>query len=528
MKPLRTQPPCPFLYDALGGRTHFAVAGVLDVAYEYDVRNRLVEILGNGKATRFDYDAAGQRTNAVWPNGTHAAYVYDDAGQLLSLIHGRANPPGEPLASFTYAYDLSGRRTNMVTLEGTNSYAYDARGQLTAVTYPDGISEAFAYDPVGNRTSLVQVASGGPAIETVYAYGPANRLLFSESAVETNVYVFDDAGRLVGQTVNGVSRTYGYDFQSRMTSMGDADGALFAYAFDGEGNRVRQDLNGCLTTRFVYDGANAVVEMNGSNEVVWAWVNGPGLDQPVERIAFINGEARNQQVIHADGLGSVSALTDESGETVQTYAYAAFGGIREQTGTDLNRVTFTAREALGDSLGLFYYRHRVYDPHTGRFTSEDPMGFIDGANRYVYCGNNPVNIVDPFGLAWYDNWHYEGRDAHNSNLPSSPEAADLAGGTLLSPEMSKYHDDPCTPGPEKKFIFPGGEEAVYNDETGQLVTDPRYKGTYNYVNPAPPSRNPLKWPGIVGRGAGHFFADMLPYYIWGNERPSEDESDHCK
>lgn len=71
-------------YDALGGRTNFAVAGVLDVAYEYDVRNRLVEILGNGKTTRFGYDAAGQRTNAVWPNGTYATYAYDDAGQLLS------------------------------------------------------------------------------------------------------------------------------------------------------------------------------------------------------------------------------------------------------------------------------------------------------------------------------------------------------------------------------------------------------------------------------------------------------------
>ena len=135
-----------------------------------------------------------------------------------------------------------------------------------------------------------------------------------------------------------------------------------------------------------------------SNQIVWAWVNGLGLDQPVERIAFINGTPRNRQVVHADGLGSVAALTDESGATVQTYAYAAFGGVREQTGHDLNRVTFTAREAMGDSLGFYYYRHRVYDPTTGRFTAKDPLGFVDGANRYVYVGNNPVNNVDPFGL----------------------------------------------------------------------------------------------------------------------------------
>ena len=175
-----------------------------------------------------------------------------------------------------------------------------------------------------------------------------------------------------------------------------------------------QGLSDCLSTRFVYDGANAVLEMsaeggsayggNRSNEVVWAWIHGPGLDQPVERIAFINGEARTRQVVHADGLGSVTALTDESGATVQTYAYAAFGGVREQTGTDLNRVTFTAREALGDSLGFTYYRNRVYDPATGRFTSEDPLGFVDGANRYWYVRNNPLNIDDALGLQCDEIW----------------------------------------------------------------------------------------------------------------------------
>ena len=130
LKTNAADPVLTYGYDALGGRTNFAVAGVLDVSYEYDVRNRLVEIQGNGKTTRFSYDAAGQRTNAVWPNGIHAAYAYDDAGQLLTLVHGRAGSPNPPIASFIYAYDLSGRRTNMVTLEGTNSYAYDVKGSV--------------------------------------------------------------------------------------------------------------------------------------------------------------------------------------------------------------------------------------------------------------------------------------------------------------------------------------------------------------------------------------------------------------
>ena len=385
-------------YDSIGNRTRFSVSNVLDVSYVYDLRNRLTEILGNGKSTQFEYDTAGRRTNAVWPNGTRAAYVYDDAGQLLSLVHGKADSTNTPIASFTYGYNLSGNRTNMLTLEGTNSYTYDARDWLSDVSYSDGLTEEFAYDPVGNRTSLVQAVAGGSPITTEYDYGPANRLLSSASSAETNVYTYDDAGRLVGQTVNGQARAYGYDFMSRMTSLTDTNGSVFSYAFDGEGNRIHQSLNDCLLSRLVYDGPTVVMELNSSNEVVCAYVNGPRMDQPIERITFINGTIRQRQVFHADGLGSIAALTDEIGTIIQTYAYEAFGKIRFQTGPDLNRITYTAREAIGDRLGFTYYRNRVYDPNTGRFTSEDPMGFADGPNRYVYVLNNPINFYDPDGL----------------------------------------------------------------------------------------------------------------------------------
>ena len=42
---------------------------------------------------------------------------------------------------------------------------------------------------------------------------------------------------------------------------------------------------------------------------------------------------------------------------------------------------------------------RWYDPVTGRWLSNDPIGISGGLNQYVFCGNNPVNFTDPWGLA---------------------------------------------------------------------------------------------------------------------------------
>jgi len=99
----------------------------------------------------------------------------------------------------------------------------------------------------------------------------------------------------------------------------------------------------------------------------------------------------------ADGLGSITSLTDGSGKALSTYVYKAFGSTTANEGV-FSPFRYTGREQDPET-GLYYYRARYYDPTIGRFLSEDPIGFKgSGTNFYAYVRNSSVNVNDPFGL----------------------------------------------------------------------------------------------------------------------------------
>lgn len=114
---------------------------------------------------------------------------------------------------------------------------------------------------------------------------------------------------------------------------------------------------------------------------------------------------------HRDGLGSIAAISDENGNTVERYNYDVFGRVYivNTDGTPLegsligNPYYFTGR-MLDSETGLYYYRARMYSPALGRFLQTDPIGYADGMNWYAYCGNNPVILLDPSGLCSSTNY----------------------------------------------------------------------------------------------------------------------------
>jgi RHS repeat-associated protein len=95
-----------------------------------------------------------------------------------------------------------------------------------------------------------------------------------------------------------------------------------------------------------------------------------------------------------------------------------------------DRFQYTGQEYDAET-GLYYYGARYYDAGIGRFTTQDPLGTIDGTNLYTYVRNNPVNLIDPTGMAAAGIYGSPGGSAGGTNYGGSSVGK---AGTGLSPK----------------------------------------------------------------------------------------------
>jgi RHS repeat-associated protein len=367
-------------YDNVGDRTSITYpGGSNEVAYTYDQAHNLSTVTDwNDAATTYSYDDAGQLAEAVLPNGVVSTYTHDGADRLTGITHVKGQ---NTLASVEYTLDAVGNRTERVDQLGTHTYNYDDLYRLTEVTYPGPSTTSYTYDPVGNRGTLVD-GSG----TTTYAYDDADQLTSvtppGQSAIN---YTWDDNGNLSERGAD----TYDWNAENRMTSA-TVGGATTAMAYNGDGLRDSRTV--------------------GEDSVTFTWDVAASIPQVVDdgSLSYVYGLGRVSQVGAAgtfyylsDGLGSAMALTDASGNVVNTYNYDVFGSVRSQTGSQPNEFLFTG-EQVDDSTSLQYLRARYYDPAIGRFLSRDPFAGLvqvpQSLNRYAYVLNNPVIWLDPWGL----------------------------------------------------------------------------------------------------------------------------------
>ena len=169
-------------------------------------------------------------------------------------------------------------------------------------------------------------------------------------------------------------------------------GGTVYFKYDPFGRRIEKIAPTSGTTVYAYDGDNVTEELGGGGNLLAHYTQGAGIDEPLA----ITGTG-GTYFSHADGLGSITSLTDTTGNLAASYVYDSFGNLTASTGTVTNPFQYTARE-FDLETGLYYHRARYYDRVPGRFFSEDALRFLAAMNYYPYVQNNPINAKDPTGM----------------------------------------------------------------------------------------------------------------------------------
>lgn len=157
----------------------------------------------------------------------------------------------------------------------------------------------------------------------------------------------------------------------------------------------------------------------------------------------------------------------------------------------------------------------------------DAMG--DRMARYVVGGGheqrNPTSGLPAFAdnQGWFrkaTRWHFEERDERNRPLPKTEGEARKNGFQLYPEWMSTEHQNGEGKS-EKKYAHPDGREVVFDGDSGKVVRNPKYKGTFNYAHqelPGDGASDIVGWAKWAGSGLKHGLQDILPYFIGGNVR----------
>ena len=301
--------------------------------YRYDALNRLTEVSRDGQLLRrYAYDAFGNRTLKEDYSGgkpTQTTYRYNGANQLI--FH--------------------------VEEEGRQDYAYDRRGNLTAVSRGEERLKAFTFDAANRMDSALQIKGG------------------TERRAE---YRYDAFGNRTGQTVYSGATGNGMPDMGMQEPKDPEKQICYTIDLTRQYRNVlaAEDNAGQKAQTFYWDGNVAAME-----------------------------EAGQDSYYLQDDLGSPMHLLDGDGEVRESYGFDEFGQAlfpyEERQAQPFGYTGYQMEEAGG----LYFAQARRYDAGAGRFVSEDVVkGHVASPymlNSSIYCWKRPLEHVDLDGrIAW--------------------------------------------------------------------------------------------------------------------------------
>lgn len=365
-----------FGYDIAAGKRTYTYPSGMKVEEQLNARDLIVTLLQNGaEAANMTYNVAGQKTAQTYANGITTNYTYNQNGWLEQIADANS------ILNLKMSYDAIGtitKREDLLNVERSESYSYDAISQLTGFVRGTKVNHTFQFDLLGNRVKVVE-----DRITTDYTSSNVNAYT-SVSGGANFTPSYDGNGNLL----NDDKHQFAYDMNNRMAT---ADAVTFNY--DALGRRIaKNDIT------YYYVGDQMVEEYKG-NSLAASYIYGNNIDETL--LTNRNGET---YYYHTNHLGSTMALTDSNGALKERVDYDAYGKplFLDANGNSLeasaigNNILFTGRE-YDSELGTYYFRARSMHPLVGRFMQHDPLMYVDGMNDYSYVNNSPIIYWDKTG-----------------------------------------------------------------------------------------------------------------------------------
>jgi RHS repeat-associated protein len=378
-----------YTYDNFDRRINLTDNFGGSVTYSYDKANRMLSAAmqqngTQGPAINLSYDNANNLTSASRNTGGTAnitsAWSYDSANRLTTITH--SSSVAGALATYTYAYDGASQLTQYTGPEGTLTYTYDNNGQLTKVG--NARTENYTYDVNGNRTMTGYTTASGNRLTgdgtNTYSYDAEGNMISKTrlSDSQQTQYTWDFGNRLtqvVIKTCAGVTVTND------------------VFTYDVEDRRIGNSVNGTQQW-FSYDGKNTYADFDGTGALTMVYLSGAALDRLYARF---NGTTTAWYLTDKLGSVRKIANTSGTGLDALTYDSFG-NILTETNASNGDRFKYTSREwdsAIGLEYNRARYDDPKAGRWIGedpiRFTADD-------TNLYRYVRNAPTSSVDPLGL----------------------------------------------------------------------------------------------------------------------------------